>query len=110
MKTKKNKVEWKNKRAKEKERAVKEEERPTEEEERLQEEETQAIFFFKAGTSVCFWYTYVTGSRKRDNFADLLESRYRHLNSDNNNKTFFADLSFLLANGSRIFPLPLYQF
>ena len=52
---------------------------------------------------------YVTGSRKRDHFADLLESRYRRLNSDNNNKTFFADLSFLLANGSRIFPLPLYQ-
>ena len=54
-------------------------------------------------------YIYVTGSRKRDHFADLLESRYRRLNSDNNNKTFFADLSFLLANGSRIFPLPLYQ-
>ena len=52
---------------------------------------------------------YVTGSRKRDHFADLLESRYRRLNSDNNNKTFFSDLSFLLANGSRIFPLPLYQ-
>ena len=52
---------------------------------------------------------YVTGSRKRDHFADLLESRYRRLNSDNNNITFFADLSFLLANGSRIFPLPLYQ-
>ena len=51
---------------------------------------------------------YVTGSRKRDHFADLLESRYRRLNSDNN-KTFFADLSFLLANGSRIFPLTLYQ-
>ena len=52
---------------------------------------------------------YVTGSRKRDHFVDLLESRYRRLNSDNNNKTFFADLSFLLANGSRIFPLSLYQ-
>ena len=52
---------------------------------------------------------YVTESWKRDHFADLLESRYRRLNSDNNNKTFFADLSFLLANGSRIFPLPLYQ-
>ena len=51
---------------------------------------------------------YVTGSRKRDHFADLLELRYRRLNSDNN-KTFFAGLSFLLANGSRIFPLPLYQ-
>ena len=51
----------------------------------------------------------MTGSRKRDHFADLLQSRYRHLNSDNKNKTFFADLSFLLANGSRIFPLPLYQ-
>ena len=51
----------------------------------------------------------MTGSRKRDHFADLLESRYRRLNSDNNNKTFFADLSFLLADGSRIFPLPLYQ-
>ena len=51
----------------------------------------------------------VTGSRKRDHFADLLESRYRRLNSDNKNKTVFADLSFLLANGSRIFPLPLYQ-
>ena len=50
----------------------------------------------------------MTGSRKRGHFADLLESRYRRLNSDNNNK-FFADLSFLLANGSRIFPLPLYQ-
>ena len=54
-------------------------------------------------------FLYVTGSRKRDHFADLLESRYRRLNSDNNNITFFADLSFLLANGSRIFPLPLYQ-
>ena len=54
-------------------------------------------------------YNYVTGSRKRDHFGDLLESRYRRLNSDNNNITFFADLSFLLANGSRIFPLPLYQ-
>ena len=51
---------------------------------------------------------YVTGSRKRDHFADLLESRYRRLNSDNN-KTFFADLFFLLANCSRIFSLPLYQ-
>ena len=51
----------------------------------------------------------VTGSRKRDHFADLLESRYRRLNSNNYNKTFFADLFFLLANGSRIFPLPLYQ-
>ena len=47
-------------------------------------------------------YIYVTGSRKRDHFADLLESRYRRLNSDNNNKTFFADLSFLLAN--TVFP------
>ena len=46
-----------------------------------------------------YMYVYVTGSRKRDHFADLLESRYRRLNSDNNNKTFFADLSFLLANG-----------
>ena len=52
---------------------------------------------------------YVIGSRKRDHFADLLESRYRGLNSDNNNKTFFSDLSFLLANGSRTFPLLLYQ-
>ena len=52
---------------------------------------------------------YVTGSRERDHFADLLESRYRRLNSNNYNKTFFADLSFLLANCSRIFPLPLYQ-
>ena len=52
---------------------------------------------------------YVTGSRKRDHFADLLESRYRRLNSNNYNKTFFDDLSFLLANCSRIFPLPLYQ-
>ena len=51
----------------------------------------------------------MTGSRKRDHFADLLESRYRRLNSDDNNKKCFADLSFLLANGSRIFPLPLYQ-
>ena len=55
-------------------------------------------------------YIYVTGSRKRDHFADLLESRYRRLNSNNYNNTFFADLSFLLANGSRIFPLPLYFF
>ena len=47
---------------------------------------------------------YVTGSRKRDRSADLLESRYRRVNSDNNNKTFFVNLSFLLANGSRIFP------
>ena len=53
---------------------------------------------------------YVTGSRKRDHFADLLKLRYRRLNSDNNNKTLFADLSILLADGSRIFPLPLYQF
>ena len=58
---------------------------------------------------ITFLLLYVTGSRKRDHFADLLESRYRRLNSDNNNKTFFADLPFLLANGSRIFPLPLYQ-
>ena len=48
---------------------------------------------------------YVTRSRKRDHFADLLESRYSHLNSDNNNKTIFADLSILLANGSRIFQI-----
>ena len=48
----------------------------------------------------------MTRSRKTDHFADLLESRYRRLNSDNNNKNFFADLYFLLA---RIFPLPLYQ-
>ena len=52
---------------------------------------------------------FVTGTRKRDHFVDLLELRYRRLNSDNNYKTFFAGLSFLLANGSRIFPLPLYQ-
>ena len=58
---------------------------------------------------VQFLSIHVTGSRKRDHFADLLESRYRRLNSNNYNKTFFADLSFLLANGSRIFPLPLYQ-
>ena len=51
----------------------------------------------------------MTGSRKRDHFVDLLESRYRRLNSDNYNKTFFADLSFLLANGNRTFPLPFYQ-
>ena len=46
---------------------------------------------------------------KRVHFVDLLESRYRRLNSDNNKKNIFSDLSFLLANGSRIFPLPLYQ-
>ena len=51
----------------------------------------------------------MTGSRKRDHFADLLKSRYTCLNSDNNNKAFFVDLSFLLANGSTIFPLPLHQ-
>ena len=60
-------------------------------------------------TDIHIYNIYVTGSRKWDHFADLLELRYRRLNSDNNNITFFADLSFLLANGSRIFPLPLYQ-
>ena len=36
------------------------------------------------GYQVCLSYftIYVTGSRKRDHFADLLESRYRRLNSD----------------------------
>ena len=39
--------------------------------------------------------TYVTGSRIRDHFTDLLESRYRHLNNDKNTKIiFFADSSF----------------
>ena len=64
---------------------------------------------YRRDCNYTFLLRYVTGSRKRDHFADLLESRYRRLNSDNNNITFFADLSFLLANGSRIFPLPLYQ-
>ena len=58
----------------------------------------------KESNGINYNHLYVTGSMKRDHFADLLESRYRRLNSNNYNKTFFADLSSLLANGSRIFP------
>ena len=52
MKTKKNKGQWKNKRAEEKERAVKEEERPTEEEER--KKRPKPSFFLRQGHQYAF--------------------------------------------------------